>query len=270
MSAAKKAASIASRIAKEGRKSDLSITTKSIGDYVSEIDLRIDKEISLLLKSAFPELKIVSEELSPDFEALPEDCWIVDPLDGTNSYLANARLELVSTMIALRLGGKTVCSLVHFPFTEDTYVAVKGEGAFRNGETVSMPKGESLLSDSWVAMNHYGDQTLETDFFTAMRDGLRSRTGAFMITIDPPGSGLALGLTDSRNTLRAVVHDNNPTKRKQEVWDVIPIQLIIEEAGGVYLNDALEPYDPQSVRPIIIASSMKLARDILRAGSMLD
>ena len=84
-----------------------------------------------------------------------------------------------------------------------------------------------------------------------------------MVTIDPPGSGLALSILDPTTTLGAVIHDNNPLLRKQELWDVIPIQLIIEEAGAVYLNDEGASFAALDTRPIIVAANRQLASDIL-------
>ncbi|MFT7616431.1 MAG: fructose-1,6-bisphosphatase/inositol monophosphatase family enzyme [Planctomycetota bacterium] len=258
------AAALGCAIAREGQLHDFNMSTKSVGDYVSEIDVKIDHTITRFLTDAFPDIPVISEELCPDFDEFPDECWIVDPLDGTNSYLARARLELVSTMIALRLGGETVVSVVRFPFTDETYCAALGGGAFCNEKSIQVPGAGSKLQSAWVAMNHYGDKTLETEFFVRSRESLRTKDGAFMVTIDPPGSGLALRITDSRDTLGAVVHDNNPKKRKQEIWDVIPIQLIIEEAGGVYLNAQGDQYDPLSTEPIVIAASMSMATEIIR------
>lgn len=264
LEAALNASALGCEIARDGQLHDFNMSTKSVGDYVSEIDVKMDQTITASLKSAWPKIPVISEELCPNFDELPEDCWIVDPLDGTNSYLARARLELVSCMIALRLGGETVASVVRFPFTGETYYATLGGGAFCDGEEISVPKADVSLAESWVALNHYGDHTLETDFFVRTRESLRAQGGAFMVTIDPPGSGLALRITDPRDTLGAVVHDNNEAKRKQEIWDVIPIQLIIQEAGGVYLNVRGENYDPLTTEPIIIAASQEMADQILK------
>ncbi len=264
LEAAIQAAAVGANIARESQCRNISKVSKSLGDYVSEVDLRIDREISDIIRALFPDVKIISEELASTYGTLPADCWIVDPLDGTNSYLAGARLELVSTMIALRLNGETVCSVVHFPFTDEVYLAAKGSGAFRNGQRVRVPNPPLALQESWVALNHYGDVSLETDFLNRARNHLRQENGASLVTIDPPGSGLALRIMDDRDTLGAVIHDNNPKSRKQEIWDVIPIQLIIEEAGGVYLNDKGQPYDPLSIRPIVIANSESMAGEIFK------
>ncbi len=261
---AEQAALLAAPLAREGQGRVLTRKSKSPGDYVSEIDLAMDRSIAGHLKSSFSNIPIISEELAPGNGDLPNRCWIVDPLDGTNAYLCGARLELVCTMIALRDEGRTQCALVHFPFTSTTFAAIRGQGAFRNGSRLRAPCNPApTLRESWVSLNHYGNQDLETDFLAHLRDRLRREDGAFMVTIDPPGSGLALSILDPTTTLGAVIHDNNPLLRKQELWDVIPIQLIIEEAGAVYLNDEGASFAALDTRPIIVAANRQLASDIL-------
>ena len=54
------------------------------------------------------------------------------------------------------------------------------------------------------------------------------------------------------------MHDHNPLKPKQLPWDIVPVQLIIEEAGGCYIDAekgikrALDPFDLKG--PILIGN----------------
>ncbi|MCB9834073.1 MAG: hypothetical protein H6807_16550 [Planctomycetes bacterium] len=257
-----RAAARGAELAREGAGGALRAERKSLGDYVTEVDRRIDAAIAAIL--AHTDLRIVSEELHPldPGEPLPDDCWIVDPLDGSNAYIVGARRELVSCMLALRLGGETELAVLHFPFSDEVVFAGRGHGAYRGAERLRVdPRIE--LADSWIALNHYGDLQLETDRFAALARALRGPRGAMLVTVDPPGSGLALSMLGAGNRLGAVLHDNNPRRRKQEIWDVIPPRLVLEEAGAVFLDGGGRRYRPESCELVLAARSRRLAETIL-------
>ena len=69
--------------------------------------------------------------------------------------------------------------------------------------------------------------------------------------------------------LAAAIHDNNPACTKQAAWDIAAPQIIMEEAGGVFLNPDGEPSNPFDSRPIIVSRSLELAREIIGLGREL-
>ena len=76
-----------------------------------------------------------------------------------------------------------------------------------------------------------------------------------------PHSMAALGL--GRNRRVAVVHDNCPEYTKQMAWDVLPVQLWVQERGGVYWGIDGAPYDIRRPMPIIAAGSAEIARALV-------
>ena len=250
-------------LARVGQRQSLQAKAKDQGDYVSEVDLAIDASAQRILSPFDLSIPVISEESAEGVEELPANCWVVDPLDASNAYLAGARLDLVSVMVALRLDGCTELSLVHFPFTGESFYAKRGGGAFKDEEKLHVPEEKTPLKASWIALNHYGNLRWETSRFCALRDALRAEGEAFLVTIDPPGSGLGLRILEGNSRLKAVVHDNNPHHRKQEIWDVLPPQLIFVEAGAVYLNSQNKNYVAEHCDLVITAESKELATEIL-------
>src|SRR5690606_39731133 len=57
--------------------------------------------------------------------------WFVDPLDGTTNYAQG--LPLFATSIALEEDGRLLVGVVHLPVLDETYTAVQGRGAWKNG-----------------------------------------------------------------------------------------------------------------------------------------
>jgi fructose-1,6-bisphosphatase/inositol monophosphatase family enzyme len=162
-------------------------------------------------------------------------------------------------MIALLVDGEPRVSVVAQPMVNRWTYAVRGLGAFVNGERahITEPKKPNLRN-AWVDMNMYGDASYESATYKSIDALVRSPLGARLVTRRAPHSAVALRLLESSAArgLQACVHDHNPEKPKQLPWDIVPIQLIVEEAGGVYMDtgrgiDArLDPFDLHG--PILI------------------
>lgn len=239
------------------------------GDLVSVVDKEADEAILGHLRSRRPGDLILSEELQPDTRcAEGERLWIVDPLDGTVGFLFRASPEYPSTLVALRCGGRTLVAVVWFGVTGQVFYAVNGRGAFLNGSplSVSADASRTTLCEAWVDMNHYSDVLFETAPFTRLRKQLRTKqTGARLVTSLPAHSGIACHIALGHKRVHAIVHDNNPANVKQGPWDAAAPQLVLEEAGGVFLNGATgEQYDPLDTAGVIVAAaSRQLANQIL-------
>lgn len=260
-------------------------------DVVLEADLRAHNTIvQCLLKAndARPRPYAIVSEESDRRVSLAElreralahpACWVIDPLDASTAFLHRANPAAPSVMIALvqpvqpsrqsPSGLQARLGIVHFPITEEWYYAVRGQGAYQDGEKLYPVNDVPRLSAGWASLNHYADARGETAAFKSVFRRLRGysnaqQSGAQLVTIDVPHSGIAVRVVDSKYHVCAVVHDNQAFKAKQCVWDVCAPQVIVEEAGGVFLNSRGEPYDPFGDPDlIVVAQSGELAREIL-------
>jgi myo-inositol-1(or 4)-monophosphatase len=85
------------------------------------------------------------------------------------------------------------------------------------------------------------------------------------VTTAAPHSGIAMALLDGEKRLSAIVHDNNKKNVKQGPWDTAAPQVIVEEAGGVFLNGLSgATYNPLDPAIIVIASNPSIAHEIIQ------
>ncbi|MFW5743496.1 MAG: inositol monophosphatase family protein, partial [Spirochaetota bacterium] len=114
---------------------DLTVETKSDDTPVTRADREAETLIRARLRRAYPGDDILGEELGTD-EGRGERTWVVDPIDGTKSFVAGAPLYAV--LIALvdgRYSGgdlptdRVLLGVIHVPPLRETVSAVRGGGA---------------------------------------------------------------------------------------------------------------------------------------------
>ena len=119
---------------------ELRVENKQAQGVVSEADIASEKYVEKELKKLLPEANFIGEEghfLSGKdvHEKIPSGYnWIVDPLDGTNNFLAG--MDYFSVCLSLCEGDHPLLGVVHRPILNETYYATRGGGAFlKRGET---------------------------------------------------------------------------------------------------------------------------------------
>jgi len=117
---------------------DLDTQKKALRDLVTKADLEIESLIINEIREKFPDHNILSEEYFPQItsELFEAPVWIIDPVDGTTNYAHN--LPFAACSIALYFDGFTQYGVVHAPFLNETFSAIKGKGAFLNGEPIAV------------------------------------------------------------------------------------------------------------------------------------
>jgi myo-inositol-1(or 4)-monophosphatase len=126
------------------RRGNLSWTSKSTPtDVVTEADTAAEDLIRARLLGARPDDALLGEEGS-DVAGTSGVRWVVDPLDGTVNYLYGLPGWAVS--IAAEVEGTTVMGVVAVPTYGETFWAVSGSGAFRDGEPIHVSSCETLAA----------------------------------------------------------------------------------------------------------------------------
>ncbi|MBS1637623.1 MAG: inositol monophosphatase [Bacteroidetes bacterium] len=190
---------------------------KGLNDLVSYVDRGSEELIVRELALILPEAGFIVEENSAsgkkDFN------WIVDPLDGTTNFIHGIPCYAVS--IALEYKGKIVLGVVHEVSRDECFYAVKGKGAFLNGEPIRV-SDRAMLSESLIATGFpiYNFSRLEPFMHTLSHlmkstHGIR-RIGAAAADL----CYLACGRVDAF------------FEYNLNAWDVAAGSLIVEEAGG--------------------------------------
>lgn len=123
-------------VSKEG----LAIQSKSDGTLVSEADMQSNTLVLGALRSLFPADAVLSEEVAPDLDLLrrSERTWVVDPLDGTTSFLHGR--DDFSVLVALSERNVPTLGIMHFPARALTVLGRRGEGASCNGRTLHVSR----------------------------------------------------------------------------------------------------------------------------------
>lgn len=113
-------------------------------ELVTDTDVEVDTRIGERLEQHFAGEARLSEELAPDREVLasPRALWVVDPIDGTVNFAHGLRHVAVS--IGWASQGRTRLGVVHAPFLGETFTALDGQGAWRNGETIHASRTREL------------------------------------------------------------------------------------------------------------------------------
>lgn len=194
---------------KRGASPDLSSApeTKIDGTSVTEIDLESDRIITDAVRRIFPRDLILSEEVPIDCGLLQQSArtWILDPLDGTNSFL-NGRDDF-SVILALCVAFQPIYTVQFFPALDFLVVAEKGQGCFAKVQRCSVSSAKELLPHSVYIRNF---DCTHTEY-----------------ACNPMDSGLALFKVAKGELTGAVI--KMTTHRE---WDIAAAILCIKESGG--------------------------------------
>lgn len=103
---------------------------------VTAADLEIDRMLMAELRAARPNYGWLSEETDDDIKRLDhEHVFIVDPIDGTRSFLAGSKTFAHS--LAIAKNGVVVSAVVFLPLRSLMFEATVGQGALLNGKTIA-------------------------------------------------------------------------------------------------------------------------------------
>jgi myo-inositol-1(or 4)-monophosphatase len=223
-------------------------TTREKGpkDLVTDVDLAAQQVIEQTIKSVFPDHAFLGEEGNrhptdgaTSWIAAQENCWIVDPLDGTTNYVH--QLPFFAVSIALWQHGLPRLGLVLDPVREELFCASAGNGVTLNGDEISVST-TSDLSQALGAVSfpaNIEDETDEVNRFVRALQHCRSlrRIGSAALNL----SYLAAGRLDAY------------WASSVKSWDVAAGVLIVQEAGG--LVTAIDGGDFQIDEPVIMATA---------------
>jgi len=122
------------------------VTYKDIQDISTSADLASEKFIVQEIQKKYPSHAIFSEEAG-DVKTESDYKWIIDPLDGTKSFVRGIPLYNVS--ICLEYKGKSIVGVVYLPMTDQLYSAELGRGSTLNGAKITV-SNEQLINKSFV------------------------------------------------------------------------------------------------------------------------
>ena len=137
------AAREAGEIALKYWRDDPQVWDKGGDDPVSEADYAVDTHLHQRLLGARPGYGWVSEETEDNPDRLQaEHVFIVDPIDGTRSFVAGQ--ETWAHSLALAVNGEIAAACVYLPARDKLYLAGRGAGATLNGVSLQASRTQDL------------------------------------------------------------------------------------------------------------------------------
>ena len=135
---------------------DRLITTNYRHDVKLDVDRQTEELIISMIRRKFPNTGIISEEIGRDLEK-PDFNWVIDPLDGSVNF--SRGIPHFCTSIAYREGGRYLVGAVYDPMRDETFSALRGEGAFLNGKPMKR-RSISVLEEAVVSGGFFKIESL--------------------------------------------------------------------------------------------------------------
>lgn len=221
-----RAGAIAQVIEAAGRKAErmrlagLQVDQKGPGDFVTQVDRTLDRELSAAFYELFPQDVVISEENSESvgrFGGGESRFWCIDPVDGTRDFIETGRNYAV--MVGALQGGEAQAGWVYEPAADRMYFGGWGWGLYcREGDRVKdcypqppMQPGRVIVGDA--DRDNYGEQLREI----LPEIEVWNRPGSFGLKI----IDVILGRAE------ALLYFN----RRVKLWDTVGPMALARQAG---------------------------------------
>ncbi len=200
------------------------ISEKGPTDYVTAVDIRVQKMIFEKLSQIDPDVQFLGEEKDNEEIDLQGKIWILDPVDGTTNLIHDFQHSVIS--LAYQEAGEVQFGIVYNPFSRELFSGKKGSGAFLNDRRISVSNVRSL-SQSLISIGTAPGCREDADrAFARMRriydrcQDIR-RVGTAALELAYVACGRLDGFYEGH------LH----------IWDYGAGKLLVEEAGGIVLAD---------------------------------
>jgi histidinol phosphatase-like enzyme (inositol monophosphatase family) len=192
---------------------------KADGSFVTVADREAESFRRRAISSRFPNDGILGEEAG-EHQGSSGRRWIVDPIDGTFSFVHG--VPLYGVLIALEIDGEPVVGVINIPALNEIIYAAHGLGCFSKGERVRV-SSTATLAEALLLSTDFG--VCEQFGFGAAAEALQGRVKARRTWGDCYGHVLvATGRADVM--LDPVMN----------AWDCAALAPIVEEAGGTFTD----------------------------------
>ena len=199
---------------KHFRSASLAVRTKIDMTPVSEADEAVERAIRETLAKERPDDGIVGEEFGVSGNA--ERRWIIDPIDATKNYVRG--IPVFATLIGLEEAGRIIAGVVSAPALGRRWWASRGEGAFCNGAPIHVSRIATLEEShvTYGSITDYDEYGGTEGMLALIRGCSRARGfGDFWMHMLVAEGAVEIAIEAIVNT-----------------WDMAPVQVIVEEAGG--------------------------------------
>ena len=224
------------------------VETKPDASPVTAADRNAERMIRAAIEENFPKDLILGEE-EGGATGVP-DRWIVDPIDGTKSFICG--VPLYSTLIAYECDGRPILGVCYLPALDEMFYAERGGGCFVDGRPCRVStrpeiSGGVVTAGSLPSMFRHN----RLDGFLKLSD----RTVASRNWGDAHGHALV-----ASGRVEAML---DPVVTR---WDLSAVRIIVEEAGGRFTDySGGDPFDAGDAGLEAISSNGLVHEEILDA-----
>ena len=223
----------------------LTVDDKADLSPVTAADRAAEAAMRQLINTSFPDHGIIGEEYGRE-RADAEFVWVLDPIDGTKSFISG--VPLFGTLIALAQGGKPILGIIDQPISRERWVGAKGRETTYNGAPIRCRECSALSAATIFA-------TTPDMFKGADAAAFARAAGAAKLVrfgADCYASGLvALGFAD------LVI------EASLQAYDFGPMGPIVEGAGGIVTDWQGAPLGLGSDGRVVIAGDRRAHREAL-------
>jgi histidinol-phosphatase len=199
---------------------------KSDTTLVTEADFAAEKHLRSFVEKNYPQHGVIGEEF-PNSNPNSEFQWIIDPIDGTQNFAHH--IPTFGTILSLYHNGKPLVGVIDHPALNLRYHSSVGEGVFCNGKKIHIKDSNLPLQKNEViglATRGMFARTKQENVF----DELVKFHESHRIYYDVYSTSLAISGS------LAVMIEYNCT-----IWDISCTELMINEAGGMYVTTDTVP-----------------------------
>lgn len=229
---------------------------KADGSEVTRADKDAERILRACLATAWPGDEIHGEEYGGTLSDRGR-CWLVDPIDGTASYVLG--IPMFGTLIALLIEGLPVLGCIHLPALGETTYAATGQGCWllrAGGRPRRVRVGAPRpLSEAKVSMT----SVKENSWYAKPGGAEVARLARAVGRLRMAGDCVQYALL-CRGALDAAV---DPFMKP---WDIAALVPCVTEAGGVISDLHGDSSRLLERTSIVAANSGQLRDEIVRAA----
>lgn len=218
---------------------------KADASPVTQADKGVESLVRDYLTQHFPDHGIFGEEHGIEGSDR-QRMWIIDPIDGTRSFLSGN--PLFGFLLGHLVDGIPEIGIVGMPALSEVFVGVKGKGTTLNGAVIQ--SSDQTRLDQAILYINEGEKiyTAHPTVFNRLLAAGQTRRFAYDCY---PHALLAAGHVDA-----VVDYDLQP-------YDYLPLKTVIEEAGGIITDWAGRPLTLKSDGRVISAVTPQLHEQLL-------
>lgn len=202
--------------------SGVEVESKQDRTPVTIADKSAEEFLRASLTRLFPDHGLIGEEFG-DYHQDARYCWVIDPIDGTKSFIHGVPLygSLLALIDRAAPPEETVLvGIAHFPALSETVYAARGGGCYWNGRRAKTSQISTLSDAALICSDvaHYDQHQPAFNALVANTNIQRTWGDAY---------GYALVATGRAEIM---------LDPKMKIWDCAPFGVIMPEAGGTFTN----------------------------------